>query len=141
MLLLSASLPLVAATDYHDNRLIVASLGSAIAIISALNTFYRWGDRWRIYRRAELEIEGAMRQWEADVVEGSILEELTEQQRNAWNFRRTLELLNRTRAITENQHLAFFEALQLTLPQVGQPTGGPPDRPDQPPANQLGGTV
>ena len=123
VLLLSASLPIIAASAYYTDRVLIAALGSAIGVLSALNTFYRWGDRWRIYRRAELEIEGALREWEATVIEDALKYSQDAEKQKAQIYKSTYELMSRTKAIIETQHLAFFEALQLTLPQV--PSSGP----------------
>lgn len=127
VLLLSASLPVLAASDYHSNRLVVAGVGSAIGTLTAVSSFYRWGDRWRIYRRAELDLEAALREWEAKIIEGSLAYGAQSLERSTQALAATQHLIEQTKGIVENQHSAFFEALQLSLPQV---TGAEP-LPDQ----------
>lgn len=116
VLLLGASLPILSAMDGELNKVTVTIIGASIGLISSFSAFYRWSDRWRIYRRAELDIEAALRSWELAVLNLAGEESSGHRQRDLLTA--TGLLADRVRETVEQQHLAFFESLQLGLPAI-----------------------
>jgi hypothetical protein len=59
VILVSASLPLLAAFDYWWKDLVVAVAGVVIATVTGLRTFYHWDQMWGVLRRTHFDLTHA----------------------------------------------------------------------------------
>lgn len=69
VIILSASLPLVVTHNFPRKELVVSIIGALIAIISGLNSFYRFGDLWKTNMKGMVELKNQMANWELGMLE------------------------------------------------------------------------
>jgi len=81
VILLSAVLPLLAGFDFDHKDWTLGIIGVAIAIATALRSFYQWDQLWSLLRQTDFELTELLAEWElavADAKQRADLQELTE---------------------------------------------------------------
>jgi len=69
IILLSLSIPFIAALKFEGKDLLLSGLAVLIAIITSLGSFYKWEDTWRSYRQAETTLGRLLLLWDFNVIE------------------------------------------------------------------------
>lgn len=67
VIVLSAVLPLLAGFDFDHKNLTMGLIGVAIAIATALRSFYQWDQIWSILRQADFDLTELLAGWELAV--------------------------------------------------------------------------
>jgi hypothetical protein len=67
IILLSATLPLLAGLDYDGKDVTIGVIGVAIAVLTALRNFYQWDQLWSLLRQSDFELTYLLDQWQLDV--------------------------------------------------------------------------
>ena len=67
VIVLSAVLPLLAGFDFDHKDLTMGLIGVAIAIATALRSFYQWDQIWSILRQADFDLTELLTGWELAV--------------------------------------------------------------------------
>ena len=69
IIILSASIPLLAALEYPGKDIVLSATAVLIAALTGLNSFYRWEDTWRSRRETEFALTHLLSIWELKIVE------------------------------------------------------------------------
>jgi hypothetical protein len=67
VILAGAGLPVLANLDYPGKFTVVSLAGMAVAVLTALNAFYRWDQSWILLRHTEAALTAAYWDWRADI--------------------------------------------------------------------------
>src|SRR4030095_4201170 len=67
VIVLSASLPVIAAVDFKDSQFVITLVSVLVAAHTALRTFFQWDGQWRVRRGADWKLTALLGAWEADV--------------------------------------------------------------------------
>lgn len=81
VIIFSVTIPALAAIpieSFPAKDLVIAVMALGIAILSGLNTFYKWGEKWQSFVRAEMAIKHLIGFWKMDIHEAKLLENKTE---------------------------------------------------------------
>jgi hypothetical protein len=73
IIILSASLPFLAAATYPEKAVVVSGVSVAIALLTGLSAYWRWTDEWRGYVLAEAALTSLRAKWEVAMVNASLL--------------------------------------------------------------------
>jgi hypothetical protein len=66
IILLSATLPLLAGLDYDGKDVTIGVIGVAIAVLTALRNFYQWDQLWSLLRQSDFELTYLLDQYQLD---------------------------------------------------------------------------
>ena len=66
-ILFSIIIPAVSAYDFNYKNYVIALMSLTIAIFSAINTFYRFGEKWQAFVRGELAILHLVGLWKVEI--------------------------------------------------------------------------
>jgi hypothetical protein len=67
VILLSAVLPLLAGFDFDHKDWTLGLIGVAIAVTTALRSFYQWDQLWSLLRQADFDLTDLLAEWELAV--------------------------------------------------------------------------
>ncbi len=112
VILLSASLPIIAAVDFRDAPFVITVVSVGVAGLTALRTFFRWDDQWRLLKAADWKLTALIAVWEADVC--AMESAGAASKRDA--MRRTQLLLAEVKDVIDEEARSFF--LGITWPQA-----------------------
>ncbi|ASO21023.1 hypothetical protein FHR81_001992 [Actinoalloteichus hoggarensis] len=63
IILASASLPLLTTLEYENKDFVLSAAGVVIAVLTGLQTFYRWDKSWATLRAAESSLTELLWEW------------------------------------------------------------------------------
>jgi hypothetical protein len=109
VILISASLPLLAGFKYPGKDLVIALAGVIIAAATGLRTFYQWDQMWGLLRRTHFSLNQASVQWRLAFGRAEATADPVERERLAYTA--TEELLKKIEAIRVAESEKFFSAL------------------------------
>ncbi|MBM7489241.1 hypothetical protein JOD64_000463 [Micromonospora luteifusca] len=109
VIVISASLPLLAGFSYPGKNLIIAASGVIIATATALRTFYQWDQMWALLRRTHFGLIEANNQWK--LAFGRAETTADPAQREQLAFEATEALLAKIEAIRSAETEKFFSSL------------------------------
>lgn len=69
IIIVSASLPLLAGLDFGAKDMTIAILGVVVAVLTALRSFYQWDHLWSVLRQSDFELGFLIDKWELAVAE------------------------------------------------------------------------
>jgi hypothetical protein len=104
VIVLSAVLPLLAGFDFDHKDLTMGIIGVAIAIATALRSFYQWDQIWSVLRQADFELTELLAEWDLAVAaakQPADVHALTE------------KLLQAADAIRSRESKGFFASLRF----------------------------
>jgi hypothetical protein len=67
IIVLSATLPLLAGADFDGKNVVIGVIGVAVAVVAGLRNFYKWDHLWGVLRRSAFELDFLLAQWRLDV--------------------------------------------------------------------------
>jgi hypothetical protein len=112
VIVLSGALPIIAAIKFRDSTLFITVVSVSVAALTALRTFFRWDDQWRLLKSADWKLTALIAVWEADVC--ALDAAGGESKRLVMN--RTQKLLKEVKEIIDEEARSFF--LGITWPQA-----------------------
>ncbi|AOS63918.1 DUF4231 domain-containing protein [Actinoalloteichus hymeniacidonis] len=106
----SASLPLFTTLDYANKEFVLSTLGVVIALLTGLQTFYRWDRSWATLRAAESSLTQLHWEWLLEQESAtSLTGDAVEQQRRA----ATEALLAGVREVRARESEDYFAELRF----------------------------
>jgi hypothetical protein len=111
VILVSASLPLLAAFDYWWKDLVVAVAGVVIATVTGLRTFYHWDQMWGVLRRTHFDLNHAYNDWMVEIQHAEASGAPAEVEGRA--YAATKALLARVNEIRTAESDKFFQSLSF----------------------------
>lgn len=115
VIVVSASLPLLAGFAYPGKDVVIAVAGVVIAIATALRTFYQWDQMWALLRRTHFSLIQAFNQWELDFGRAESLDDPVRREELAYET--TNNLLKKIDSLRTTESEKFFNA--LAFPENG----------------------
>ena len=92
VIIFSITIPVLAANQLQYKDLWITVMAMSIAIASALNSFYRWGEKWQSFIRSELAIKHLIAIWQIELSNAKQL--TTESERLIVAAKATEKLIN-----------------------------------------------
>jgi hypothetical protein len=117
-ILLSVTLPALAAGHFSHKELIVSAVSIAIAALTGLGSFYRWERTWHGNSTAQLALEHLVAKWELELTNAKLL--LDANKRSEHVYLATNDLLTNSRSVVSSEAEGFFSLLQA--PQKDTPS-------------------
>lgn len=118
-IVLSATLPALAAGSFVHKELILSTISIAVAALTGLSSFYRWERTWSGNSTSQLALEQAVAKWELELANAKLL--VPADQRVQHVYQATNDLLTNARTVASSQSEGFFSGLQF--PQQNTPAG------------------
>jgi hypothetical protein len=117
VIVLSASLPVIAAVDFKDSQFVITLVSVLVAALTALRTFFQWDGQWRVLKVADWKLTALLGAWEADVCslngQAPARTEVS---------KRTRLLLDEAGKVIDSEASSFFTA--VTWPETGGSSSG-----------------
>ena len=110
IIILSASLPLLAGLSYDGKDVTLAVVGVVIAILTGLRVFYQWDQLWGLLRQTDFALTHLLTTWELDVLAAT---GLPEPERSSTIYQLSKELLERADEVRQGESQKFFGALRF----------------------------
>lgn len=108
VIVLSASLPLLAGLSYEGKDITVAIVGVIIAILTGLRAFFQWDQLWGFLRQSDFALTHLVAKWELDVATASAL---ADGQKDSEVYRLTGDLLDKTEEVRKAESQNYFGTL------------------------------
>jgi hypothetical protein len=119
IILLSATLPLLAGLDFNGKNTVIGLIGVGIAVVAALRNFYKWDHLWGVLRRSAFELTFLIDRWRLDI---AALDENEQTKEGVARLRAihklTSKLLTDADEVRERESMGYFASLDF-------PTSGP----------------
>ncbi|MEU5903230.1 SLATT domain-containing protein [Micromonospora sp. NPDC047467] len=121
VIVLSASLPLLAGFGYPGKNLVIAVTGVVIATATALRTFYQWDQMWALLRRTHFGLIEASSQWRLAFARAEATVDPVEREQRAYEATDTL--LAKIEGLRSAETEKFFSSLAFPedSPLAGKP--------------------
>ena len=114
LILLSVSVPFIAAQTAPWKDTVVSLATLLIAALTGLSAFFRWEYAWQSYRRTQYALDRLLNMWELRIVEAR--HQADPQRAIAMAIQATEQLLQEAATITSAEKLEYFKRVQA--PQV-----------------------
>mgnify|MGYP001815025722 FL=1 len=111
IIVLSLSIPFIAATEGTWSKTGVSVAALLIAILSALNAFFAWQKMWEKRITIQLTLEGLMAVWETNIVAARRFENPEEGYKTA--LQATQDLIENTKALAVSETTDFFTNIKF----------------------------
>ncbi|MEU8255617.1 SLATT domain-containing protein [Micromonospora inaquosa] len=121
VIVVSASLPLLAGFSYPGKDLVIAVSGVVIAAATALRTFYQWDQMWALLRRTHFALIEASNQWRLAFGRAEATADPSEREQRA--YAATEALLAKIEGIRGAETEKFFSS--LAFPEESALAGKP----------------
>jgi hypothetical protein len=109
VIVVSASLPLLAGFSYPGKNVVIAVSGVVIATATALRTFYQWDQMWALLRRTHFGLIEASNQWRLAFGRAEATTDPAEREQRAYEA--TEALLAKIESIRSAETEKFFSSL------------------------------
>jgi hypothetical protein len=110
-ILLSVTLPALAAATFRHKELCLSITSIGIAMLTGLSSFYRWERTWRGNSTAQVALEQHVAKWELELANARLV--LASDKRMAHVYATTDDLLTNVRSVVSSETEGFFSALQF----------------------------
>ena len=110
-ILLSVTLPALAAAPFPHKTVVLSAMSIAIAALTGLSSFYRWERTWRGNSTAQVTLEQHVAKWELELTNARLL--LGPDERIKHVYQATDDLLTNARTVVSSESEGFFSALQF----------------------------
>ena len=109
--LLSVTLPALAAAVFSHKELVLSSVSIGIAALTGLSSFYRWDRTWSGNSSSQVALEQQVAKWELELTNAQYLIAATDQ--IAHVYKATNDLLTNAGNIVASESTGFFRGLQF----------------------------
>jgi Protein of unknown function (DUF4231) len=110
-ILLSVTLPALAAAVLPYKELILSAVSIAIAALTGLSSFYRWDRTWSGNSSAQVALEQHVAKWELELTNAQYV--VPFDQRILHAYQATNDLLINARSVVSSESSGFFSGLQF----------------------------
>jgi hypothetical protein len=111
VIMLSASLPLLASFDYPHKTVVIGFAGVVIAVATALRTFHHWDQMWGLLRRTYFDLLQAHASWQIELARA---EQIGDPDRCASEaYEATKKLFDVLSSIRREESEKFFSSLKF----------------------------
>jgi hypothetical protein len=110
-ILLSVTLPALAAAVFPYKELILSTVSIAIAALTGLSSFYRWDRTWSGNSSAQVALEQHVAKWELELTNAQYV--VPFDQRILHAYQATNDLLINARSVVSSESSGFFSGLQF----------------------------
>lgn len=110
VIILSLSIPFIAALKFDYKDLLLSAFAVLIAIISSLGSFYKWEHTWKSYRQSESALGHLLSIWDFRVVEAR--QEPDRDKAREMIITATRQLLEETNKVTSTETQEFFSRVE-----------------------------
>jgi|HubBroStandDraft_1064217.scaffolds.fasta_scaffold393718_2 hypothetical protein len=116
-ILLSVTLPAVAASSWPKKDIALSAMSVTIAGLTGLGSFYRWERSWRGNSSAQMALEQLCAKWKLELTNARMI--LSPEERVKHVYKATDDLLTNARNVVSSESEGFFSGLQF--PQQNGP--------------------
>jgi hypothetical protein len=110
-ILLSVTLPAVAASNYWRKDIVLSVMSITIAALTGLSSFYRWERTWRGNSSAQVALEQHCAKWELELTNARLI--LAPEDRVKHVYQATDDLLTNASSVVSSESEGFFSGLQF----------------------------
>jgi Protein of unknown function (DUF4231) len=110
-ILLSVTLPALAAAVFPYKEIILSAVSIAIAALTGLSSFYRWDRTWSGNSSAQVALEQHVAKWELELANAQYV--VPSDQRLSHAYQATNDLLINARSVVSSESSGFFSGLQF----------------------------
>jgi hypothetical protein len=110
-ILLSVTLPAIAASNYWRKDIVLSVMSIAIAALTGLSSFYRWERTWRGNSSAQVALEQHCAKWELEMTNARLI--LAPEDRVMHVYQATDDLLTNASNVVSSESEGFFSGLQF----------------------------
>jgi hypothetical protein len=110
-ILLSVTLPALAAAVFPYKELILSTVSIAIAALTGLSSFYRWDRTWSGNSSSQVALEQHVAKWELELTNAQYVVPFA--QRILHAYQATNDLLINARSVVSSESSGFFSGLQF----------------------------
>jgi hypothetical protein len=112
VIVLSVSLPAIAAMPFDRKTLVLSIMSVVIAALTGLNSFFRWDRTWRSRALCQYDMEWLVARWELELQNARlIISDVHERRQHV--YRATRELLRNVANVSDSEVQGFFGRLQF----------------------------
>jgi Protein of unknown function (DUF4231) len=108
---LSVSVPFIAAQNAPWKDPAVSAVALVIALLTGLNSFFRWEHAWQGYRQTQFALEHLLALWDLRIIDAKHQED--QRTAAAMAIRATEQLLVDSRAVTSAETAEYFKLIEL----------------------------
>jgi hypothetical protein len=116
-ILLSVSLPAVAASGWPRKDMALSVMSVTIAALTGLSSFYRWERTWRGNSSAQMALEQLCAKWKLELTNARLI--LSPEERVKHVYQATDDLLANARSVVSSESEGFFSGLQFPQQNSG----------------------
>jgi hypothetical protein len=117
LILLSVSVPFIAAQTALWKDTVLSIMTLAIAALTGLSAFFRWEYAWQSYRQTQYALDRMLNMWEFKIVEAR--HQADPQRAIDMALRSTEQLLTDAANITSSETAEYFKHVQMPQTQSG----------------------
>jgi uncharacterized membrane protein YidH (DUF202 family) len=111
IILLSLSIPLIAALRFTGKDLVLSLFAVLIAIATSLNSFFKWEQTWQAFRKSEFALDHLLTVWDLRRVEAMHETDPTEARDRILTAAE--QLIEEANKITSSETQQFFDRIEL----------------------------
>ncbi len=116
-ILLSVTLPAVAASGWPKKDIALSVMSVSIAALTGLSSFYRWERTWRGNSSAQMALEQLCAKWKLELTNARLV--LSPEERVKHVYKATDDLLTNARSVVSSESEGFFSGLQFPQQNSG----------------------
>ena len=110
VILASTSIPVLSVLEFPFKNYIVAILGLCIALMTGLNSFYRWEARWSTYRQSQFSVDQLLSIWRLAILDAKHIEDKNIAKQKVLGS--TKQLFEEVKKVREIESKTYFENVQ-----------------------------
>ena len=110
-ILLSVTLPAIAASSLAQKDILLSAMSIAIAAFTGLSSFYKWERTWRGNSSAQVALEQHCAKWELELTNARLIVPADERVKHV--YLATSDLLANARNVVSSESEGFFSGLQF----------------------------
>ncbi len=118
LILLSVSVPFIAAQTASWKDTVVSLATLSIAALTGLSAFFRWEYAWQSYRQTQFALDRLLNMWDLKIVEAK--HQADPQRAIEMAIRTTEQLLRDAASITNAEAAEYFKRVQMPQVQTGK---------------------
>ncbi len=113
VIVFSVTIPAIAAVpaeSFPDKDMVISVMALGIAILSGLNAFYKWGEKWQSFVRAALGIKHLIAVWQMELQDARFIEDGEQRMKIANDA--TKKLIEETGTIVSQETEQYFSKVK-----------------------------
>ena len=111
VILLSLSIPLIAAFQFSKKDIVLTLSAVLIAIATSLNSFFKWEQTWQAFRKTEFALDHLLTVWDLRRVEAMLDPDLIKAREKILTA--TAQLIEDANKVSSSETQQFFDRIEL----------------------------